>query len=420
MATPPARPAARWLLAASLLGLTPLAHALTLAEAEQRALRDNPLLAGARATLDAARGDARQLELLHNPEISVTRENMGNSRLTGLDGPSTTWQLSQRLELAGQHEARSEVARHEATAVSARLSLQQRLLLADVRTAWAEVLAARQRVALANELRQATAATRDGVMTQIRAGKVSPVALSRLDVASAGLLRRAGQAQADLITASQRLAGLLGSDSGAADSQPDPQSDALPTRTPLPALDQTLARLADNPLLREADARIAARTSQRDLEQANRVPDVTVSVGQRQYEQTGESAWQLGVSLPIPLFNRNQGAQLAAMARLDEARAQAIASRQSLQQEVTSLHARVSTLAEQLTRLEDNVLPASASAFTAVNKGYRFGKFSLLDVLDAQRSHIDTRFEFLDTLVDYHRQRARLDALAGISEENPL
>ena len=62
----------------------------------------------------------------------------------------------------------------------------------------------------------------------------------------------------------------------------------------------------------------------------------------------------------------------------------------------------------------------SESAFSAVNKGYRFGKFGLLDVLDAQRSHVDTRFEFLDTLVDYHRQRARLDALTGIAEENTL
>lgn len=420
MLIPPARPVACWLLAASLLGLTPLAQALTLAQAEQRALRDNLPLSGARASLDAARGDASQLALLHNPEISVSRENMGNSRLTGLDGPSTTWQLSQRLELAGQHEARRDAAGHEALAAAARLSLQQRLLIADVRSAWVDSLIAQQRVALADELSQAVDSTRAAVTAQIRAGKVAPVALSRLDMASAGLLRRTSQARAGLISADQRLASLLGSQTDAVDSRPDPQTDTLPALAPLPSLTEILPRLNDHPLLREADARIAARSSLRDMEDANRFPDVTVSVGQRQYEQAGESTWQLGISLPVPLFNRNQGARLAASARLDEARIQARATRQALQQEITSLHASVSALGEQLARLENQALPASASTFSALGKGYRFGKFSLLDLLDAQRGHIDTRFEYLDTLADYHRQRARLDALAGLSEENPL
>lgn len=416
MRIPVSTPAASRLLVFFLLSLPLSAQALTLVEAEQLALRHNALLAGARASAEAAAGDARQTALPHNPELAVARENFGNSRLTGFDGPSTTWQLSQRLELNGQHEARSEAAQQVANAAAAKLSVQQRVLLSELRTVWTEALAAQQRVALAVELTRTAEVTRVGVAAQVKAGKVSPVALSRLEVANASLWRKAQQAKVALTASRQRLTVLIGG--AAADlAELDGQ---LPTPLPLPDLEQMLASSSANPLLREANARIDARVSERDLERANRFPDVTLSVGQRQYEKAGESAWQVGVSLPIPLFNRNQGAILAAEARLIESQALAANSRYALREEVTTLYAQVQALAEHLQRLQQRVLPASESAFSAVNKGYRFGKFGLLDVLDAQRSHVDTRFEFLDTLVDYHRQRARLDALTGIAVENTL
>jgi len=82
------------------------------------------------------------------------------------------------------------------------------------------------------------------------------------------------------------------------------------------------------------------------------------------------------------------------------------------------LYPQVQILEQQLMTFENTVLPASDDAFQAVNKGYRFGKFGLLDVLEAQRALIDTRFDYLDTLTDYHRQRNRLDALMGLAQEN--
>lgn len=389
---------------------------LTLAEAEQRALARNPALSATEAAAEGAEGDVRQIGLWDNPELSYSRENMGNNRLTGLDGPASTWQLSQRLELVGQRGALRESAQREAEAARSRWQQDAESLRADVRSAWVEVLAAQQRVSFAEELALVTRDTRDAVAAQVKAGKVSPIELTRVEVAMAALQRREQVARLTQITARQRLAALQGLASPDFGALPD----GLPPVRPLPPHDRVQQRLQENPRLKEADVLMKSREASLRAARAGRLPGVTLSVGQTDFEEANESAWQVGVSVPLPLFDRKQGEIRAAEARLREARARADAASQSLQAEVEVLYPQVQILEQQLSAFDSSVLPASEQAFAAVNKGYRFGKFGLLDVLDAQRALIDTRFDYLDTVTEYHRQRNRLDALLGLMQENPL
>lgn len=396
------------------VSLPTMSLGLTLAEAEQRALARNPNLSAASAAAEAAEGEAQQAGLLPNPELNFNRENLGNDKLTGLDGPTSTWQLSQRLELTGGRSARRDSAQGDAEAARLRAGQEQSLLLAEVRSGWVDVLAAQQRVAFAEELSQVVSSTRDAVATQVRAGKVSPVELTRVEVAAAALQRREQRARLTLVAARQKLATLQGlrtPDFGALPEE-------LPPVQPLPPAEALSQALTRNPALKEAEAQTQAREAGLRAARAGRLPSVTLSVGQTQFEDAGESAWQMGIGLPLPLFDRNQGATHAAEARLREAEARQEATAQGLQAELESLYPQVQGLEQQLTAFEKTVLPASEEAFEAVNKGYRFGKFGLLDVLDAQRALIDTRFDYLDTLTDYHRQRNRLDALMGLAQEN--
>ena len=386
---------------------------LTLVEAERRALAHNPVLSASAAAVDAADADAYQSGLLPNPELSYSRENLGNDKLTGLDGPASSWLLSQRFTLAGQRGARRDSARGEAESARAGLQGQRDFLRAEVRSSWVEVLTAQQRVAFAEELEQLAASTRHAIAVQVRAGKVSPVELTRSDVAMAALQRRAQMARLALVQARQQLAvlqGLAAPDFGVL-------PDILPEPRPLPSAQALTEAQKNNPVVKTAEAKRRAREAGLTAAKAGRFPDITLSAGQTRFEEAGESAWQMGVSLPLPLFDRNQGAMQAAQARVREARAQADAAAQGWQAEIDTLYPQVEVLAQQLTDFEKTVLPASSEAFSAISKGYRFGKFSLLDVLDAQRALIDTRFDYLDTVTRYHRQRNRLDALLGFDDD---
>lgn len=390
--------------------------ALTLDQAEARALARNPVLAAAVSASEAAEGEAVQAGLLSNPELSYSRENMGNRSLTGLDGPASVWQLIQRVELSGARGARRDGARAEAEAAQWRAGGMRASLLAEVRIAWVEVLAAQQRAAFAGELTQLVKSTRDAVAAQVKAGKVSPVELTRVEVAAAALQRREQQARLTLVAARQRLAGAQGLASPDFGALPA----GLPPLRPLPPQDVFVQELPGHPVLREAEAQSRARAADVRAARAARLPAPTFSVGQTVFEDAGESAWQVGVGLPLPLFDRNQGKTRAAEARLQESRTLQEAATQQLRGELEVLYPEVQGLEQQLLTFEQSVLPASDEAFQAVNKGYRYGKFGLLDVLDAQRTLIDTRFDYLDTLTNYHRQRNRLDALMGSTQENAL
>lgn len=389
---------------------------LTLAQAEQQALANNPRLKAMAAGRDVALGRQRQAGLLPNPEIGYTRENLGNNQLTGLDGPTSTWQLSQRIEWAGQRAARIEAAEGESGAAAAGLALERRLLLASLRSTWIEVLAAQERVAFTEGLNQTSLDMQEAVATQVKAGKVSPVALTRTQVAVAALQRRMQQARLTLASARSRLAGLMGL------ARPDfgPLHGALPELAAVPTLAALEAGLAVHPALQSALAQQKAREGERRQARSASYPDVTLTLGQRQFEQTGESAWLVGVALPLPLFDRQQGARAASEARLAQASAEVLATQQALRAELDLLHASVQALAAQLQDFNSHALPESLDAYTAISRGYRHGKFGLLDMLDAQRSLIDVRFEYFDTLIDYQRQRQQLDAMTALPEENFL
>ena len=86
----------------------------------------------------------------------------------------------------------------------------------------------------------------------------------------------------------------------------------LPLPTDLPAPDRLQQLLPGTPEVKFLDDLVERQQHMIELEKSFRIPDLTVSVGPRRFEETGQSAWVAGISLPIPIFDRNQGARRAA------------------------------------------------------------------------------------------------------------
>lgn len=387
------------------------AHALTLAEAEQRALANNPLLAASTAAVEAAQGDAQQAGRWANPELAFSRESLGNSLLTGLDGPTHTWQLSQRLDW-GRTARRNEGLAAVQVAVLRR-EQEKRLLLARVRTVWISVLAAQQEKAAAAEMVQLGREAQRAVSLQVQAGKVSPIALNRMTVALAEIQRREQQSLLKWQAARQQLAQLQGLASPDFADLPG----AVTPRQPLP--ERAFFDTKNSVAVQLSEAETQSGETGRQVAAAARLPAITLSIGQTRFEEVkGESTWQMGIALPIPVFDRNKDARDAAAARWREANFREQAARLSLQAEVDALYAEASMLAEQLDTWEQRILPASEEAYQVIRKGYGYGRFALLDVLDAQRSFLDSRFTYWEVLVQYHEKINRLYALVAKAEEN--
>jgi outer membrane protein, heavy metal efflux system len=149
-----------------------------------------------------------------------------------------------------------------------------------------------------------------------------------------------------------------------------------------------------------------------------------VSGGVRYFNDTKESAFVLGFSLPLPLFDRNQGGILEASARLTKAELERRAAEVRVSTALADAHQSLVNAADEVSTLHDEVLPAAEQAFQATQEGYRLGKFGLLDVLDIQRTLFETRGRYLEALATYHKAVAELERLSGeevhaVSENAP-
>ncbi|MCJ2183989.1 TolC family protein, partial [Novosphingobium sp. 1949] len=168
----------------------------------------------------------------------------------------------------------------------------------------------------------------------------------------------------------------------------------------------TLALAAAQADLALADAGVALARSQR-------VPDVTVGPGLRRLSQTGDTAFVVSLSLPIPLFNAGQAALAQAGAERTRAQAQTRMVALDVAQAITDARAEADNAAVSARASQGPVLAAAEEAARIARIGYREGKFGQLDLLDAERTLAQTRLAAIDALATYQTARALLERLTA-------
>ncbi|MBW1247373.1 TolC family protein [Pseudomonas tolaasii] len=395
----------------TLLGATALwavasaaqAQTLTLDSALQAAIANNPDLAAAQWDIDIARGGRQQAGLIPNPVASVDVED------TRRDSRTTSIKLSQALELGGKRGARIEVAERAQDAAALTLEQRRNALRADVIAGFYGALRAQERLELAQ--RSLALAERGLVVAKgrVTAGKASPVEATRAQVQLSEIRLEFNRAQIGLSDAYRSLAASTGS------AAPDFQSVAAQRQSspPLPATAQLLARLEQTPELRLAELQIQQSEASVGLEKAQRIPDLDVSIGSQYDAGVRERVNLVGVSMPIPLFNRNQGNVLAASRRADQARDLRNATELRLRTETRQALDLWQTANTEVQAFNQQILPAAQSAVDSATRGFEMGKFNFLDVLDAQRTLIAARTQYLAATAQATDAWVRIERIYG-------
>jgi cobalt-zinc-cadmium efflux system outer membrane protein len=383
---------------------------LTLRQALAQVLLRNPGLAAFSLEVRAREAQALQAGLLPNPELALEMESFaGSGELSGFDAAESTVSLSQLVELGGKRDKRRTAAALEAKLAGWDYEAKRLDVLTDAAKAFVEVLASQERLAQATELAALAESFYQTVRARVEAGKVSPVEQTRAQVAVAAARLDAGRAERSLAAARKSLAALWG------DGEPafSLAVGALADMEPVPAAERLAAQIVQNPDL----ARWATETEQRRaglaLARAGAIPDLTVGFGVRNDQASGDNALVTGISIPLPVFDRNQGGIAAARAALSKSRHEQHSVRS---QALTSLAASCRDLASAYAEgviLQEQILPAAESAFEAATLGYQAGKFGFLEVLDAQRTLFEARGQYLEALTNYHKARAEVERLIG-------
>ncbi|WP_394781938.1 TolC family protein [Undibacterium sp.] len=387
-------------------GQLPQLKQLTLAAALQRALQQSPDLRIAARDIEIADGGIVQAGARPNLELALLAEGLQKENRT------TTLQLSQVLETGGKRPARMLAARRGYDVAVADQSSRRAEVRAAVTTAFFDVLVTQQRLQLAQAALQLSQQAAGAAAKRVAAGKISPVEETRARVAVAGSAMELDQAMAELDLARQRLAASWGSRTVdfAELAGPD-TSVAVDQQAAAP-----LGSLAGSPQLAQARLEIDLQHAQLAMERSRRVPDLTLSLGAKRDEQAGLSQTVIGLSMPLPLLDSNRGNVLVASRKLDKARDELVALENRLALEL-AIAARQRQRAEaDLRALRSDILPGAQSAYDAAIRGFELGKFSFLDVLDAQRTLLQHKSHYLRSLAEFYRAQADIGRLTGLDQ----
>lgn len=387
---------------------------ITLQGAINKSLSSSPRLKASEASLLASQGGRKQSAALPNPEVGFEVENIqGSGQLKGFESAESTLGVTQLIEVGGKRSARIGMADQDVTLARFDRDAVKLDLIRDVQLAYADAVAAQEEVKLAEDEKKLATEVLKSVKKRVDAAREPLIQQSKAEITFASSEIAYEQAQRDLTSAKRFLAALWGSKE---DFELD--NSAFFNITEPETISETNDYLKNNPDFARYDSEVMKSKAAFELEMANAVPDPSLSAGIRNFRDTGDEAFLVGVSMPIPVFNLNRGNIEKARHELSQTKNSKNASMLTLNANLIKAQADLATSYQQAISLRDKILPASEKAFSLSNQGYQAGKFAYLEVLDSQRTLFEAREQYHNTLKEYHRNKAEVERLLAIHLQN--
>ncbi|OHB63648.1 MAG: hypothetical protein A2Y76_09495 [Planctomycetes bacterium RBG_13_60_9] len=385
---------------------------VTLRDAVAHALMNSPSLRV--FSLETRIADARRLRagLRPNPELTLEVEDFaGSGDLSGFDASETTIGIGQVLELAGKREKRVAVAAAEEKLAQLDYEAKRLDVMNQVTRAFIDVLVAQEQRDLAEELVQLAEKVQEAVRQRVEAGKDSPVEQAKAQVAlsSARIMLRAAQER--LVSARQILATTWGGET----PRFERATGDLYRARPVPGFEQLAGQIPESPAIERWLANEQARKADLTLQEARGTPDLGVSGGLRYTAEGDDTAFVLGLAIPLPVFDRNQAGVQEATLQLARARENTKVAVLDARTSLSEATEQATSALAEVTALREEILPSAQKTLAAIEEGYRQGKFDYLSLLDAQRTYFDAQQQYLNALTTYHKARTDIELLVGRS-----
>ncbi len=380
-------------------------------------------LLAARQRLAIAEGRLRQARIRPNPTLDA---EYGSPRFLGGEAESDlSVGVTQVFETGGKRLKRVAVAELELQQIRAEVAGIERQLAAAIRQSYTNAIAAARQLDVLEKLIAADEEIVRVTEARLKEGDVAPLDVNLVRVESDRLKVQAIAARSELETQILNLQTLTGAD--AAESlRLAPQADRPPR------LDLGLAELTDIALRERSDLQ-AARLGERlgaariNLAKSNATPNVAGSVrytrnkqiidfppvlGVGAFPQT-DNALTFGVSVDIPIFNRNQGEIASATGERLQAQRTREFLEATVKRDVAVAYRKYKAAAESLVLYSTQILPRSEANLQTVRSAYGFGEFSVFEVVNEQRRLTENITGYNQSLRDYYNALTDLENALG-------
>lgn len=438
---------------------------LSLREAIERVLIQNPMLREAELDLEAAKTEGITARERPNPELSFTVEDIAleplhptpsrsttmeigaggfglsvdrtreESAIQGFENSKVIVELSHTLELGKKRAKRMAAAGAKVNIKQWDLLQVKAELVRETTTVFFDLLAKQDTVQALQQDVENSLAQVEAVKQRVAEGDAAQIEEIRAIASAESVRAQLAEAQAEQDAGRYRLASLWG------EAQPDFQTVVFHTDLTigLPPLQFYLDNLKLNPrVTRLADDQRFAENQHR-LEQANAIPDLTLTVGYAGLPGSAASSTTFGltsdrrislsrtqggdldrtntvlfgVSVPIPLWTRNRGRIRSAEIELERVRVRERADPMQLEASLREQYARLQGRYERAKRLEQEALTRWKDVLEKVLDGYKAGKFSVDDLIEARRGYLSAFQDFLTARTDYYELCILLETEAG-------
>jgi outer membrane protein, heavy metal efflux system len=398
------------------------ANGLSLEQAIARALEQEPSLRAMRSEVDVAQGMRQQASLRRNPSVSFEwRDEPGgtdNLATLGVEWP---------LELF-RRDGRIAVADRELTTAQLAVADRERMLAADVRVRYGDVLAAIRNLQLFDDLLSATQAQFDLLRSRVEEGAAPPLERDVVDVelrrVQAERLLQAGRTETTVF----ELKRVLGMRANAALAVRDTFESLVHRETAL--AQDTSAAVEQRADIREAAARIDTAVAKIDRAESEGRFDVSLFASymrmdagfpQRGFAPDGGlervrgqfNYWSAGAMFTIPVLNRNQGEVAVARAERTGAAAAYDAARLAAEAELASARARDQRAREAVKIYGTGGQALARQNLAVVGQSYALGRVPVFEVLAERRRYLDVERAYTDALRAAYEARTALNLALG-------
>jgi cobalt-zinc-cadmium efflux system outer membrane protein len=395
----------------------PVPSRLTPEEAVREAIENNLALLAERYNLTIAQARIVQAGLRPNPVFSAGPDyqdwlRRGFTAANSAGPPEIDMRTDFIFEGGGKRERRLEVARLARSVEELRLADAIRLLTYDVQSACVDVLLAQAGLELARENLKSLESLVEVNRARVDSGDLAKVELMRSVVAARQFENSVKQAELRLQVAQNRLRLLLGRKDSA-----EPLEVAGPLRRDADPVQLARVREQAFDLRPDLQALVKEQTrSQSDirLQIAQGKIDYTIStLYHHQYGYSNGRAFGLQLTVPIPVFNRNQGEIERARQEQRQIEARIRALQASIGTEVGNAYQQYVTARSLLENIEANMLGPAREVRQTMEYSYRRGEASLVEFLDAQRAYNETVQSYNEALAEYARSLYLIDSVSG-------
>lgn len=373
-------------------------------------LGQNPNLQQAGFNIQAAQGRALQSGLYPNPIFNFSGDELGDK--TGPPGILTT-QVSQEIVLGGKLKLNRAIGAKEIDQAALALQTQRLALLTAIREGYFQVLTNQGRVQVLQHMVKIGKAGQDNAEALLQAKQLAELDVLPLQIEYQRFLADLEVAEKEWVASWHRLAATLG--------MPQLPMAALSGKLEenLPAVDYERLRdlvLENHPEVLSARIGISKADLAVRRAEVEKIPNVTVGSGYTRQSQNDSNDWLLNVTVPIPVFNRNQGNVLAAHADAGKARFDVNRVQNELANRLALAVGQYAAAKQRADRYRQFILPTARRSYDLTMKAFQGGQFEYLRVIVAQRSIFEANLEYLRALGDAWRAASEIAGLLQMED----